>query len=543
MPKFEYFKPYEGDKPYIFISYAHVDDAEVLPIISDMHKRGYNIWYDEGIEVGSEWQECIASHLADAHLVIAFISNGYMKSDNCRREMHYALSKRIKTINVFLEKTDLTPGMELQIGNIFALMKYTYPSEEHFFEKLYTAPLLGSENFSDADNTVAHVNTTVRLSDKAKKKERKLRKRKERRERKEQRKENRKNAPEEVKEAAKSKKKKITRLGVALVVLGCLIAALIVGYFTGYIERLFTKTTDIPEISGDTVAEFKSDVFEAVAREYTGIESGDITVGDLKGLTALYICGDRYWFTAPSSDIAASSVADGEATITDSDGNKVTVSRGSVKDLSDLAYFTDLKTLHLQFQTLNGLGTLPACGIETLNLDSCRLASLEGIGNLPNLKELSADGNPISSFGDLKKCLELKSISCLGASCTDFTVFKPLLKIESIAFSDCTLSDVSHVLDHGSLRSVTLINCDLTGSFFKSFDSERSILYLDISGSTLDSTSGLNDFTSLTELRITNCTGISDWSELESLTALKTLYISADLRSSIGDINANIIEE
>ena len=102
---------------------------------------------------------------------------------------------------------------------------------------------------------------------------------------------------------------------------------------------------------------------------------------------------------------------------------------------------------------------------------------------------------------------------------------------------------MSHVLDHGSLRSVTLINCDLTGSFFRSFDSERSILYLDISGSTLDSTSGLNDFTSLTELRITNCTGISDWSELESLTALKTLYISADLRSSIGDINANIIEE
>ena len=62
MSDFEYFKPYEGDKPYIFISYAHADDDAVLPIVSDMHRRGYNIWYDEGIEVGSEWQECIASH-------------------------------------------------------------------------------------------------------------------------------------------------------------------------------------------------------------------------------------------------------------------------------------------------------------------------------------------------------------------------------------------------------------------------------------------------------------------------------------------------
>ena len=56
MSDFEYFKPYEGDKPYIFISYAHADDDAVLPIVSDMHRRGYNIWYDEGIEVGSEWQ-------------------------------------------------------------------------------------------------------------------------------------------------------------------------------------------------------------------------------------------------------------------------------------------------------------------------------------------------------------------------------------------------------------------------------------------------------------------------------------------------------
>ena len=103
MKDFEYFKPYEGDKPYIFISYAHADDTVVLPIIADMHRRGYNIWYDEGIEVGSEWQECIASHLVDAHLVVAFISNAYMRSDNCRREMHYAQSKKIKTINIFVE--------------------------------------------------------------------------------------------------------------------------------------------------------------------------------------------------------------------------------------------------------------------------------------------------------------------------------------------------------------------------------------------------------------------------------------------------------
>lgn len=40
--------------------------------------------------------------------------------------------------------------MELQIGNIFALMKYTYPSDEYFYDKLYNAPLLNSESFADS---------------------------------------------------------------------------------------------------------------------------------------------------------------------------------------------------------------------------------------------------------------------------------------------------------------------------------------------------------------------------------------------------------
>ena len=85
-------RPYEGTLPYLFVSYAHKNDAAVLEIISTLQSRGFRVWYDEGIEAGSEWPEGIASHLTGAQRVIAFISNSYMRSDNCRREMHYALS-------------------------------------------------------------------------------------------------------------------------------------------------------------------------------------------------------------------------------------------------------------------------------------------------------------------------------------------------------------------------------------------------------------------------------------------------------------------
>lgn len=132
-------RPYEGTLPYLFVSYAHKNDAAVLEIISTLQSRGFRVWYDEGIEAGSEWPESIASHLERAQLVLAFLSPAYLRSDNCRKEMHYALTKKKPVINVYLEPTELSPGMEMQIGNLFALMKYTYPSEEYFYDKLFSA--------------------------------------------------------------------------------------------------------------------------------------------------------------------------------------------------------------------------------------------------------------------------------------------------------------------------------------------------------------------------------------------------------------------
>lgn len=128
-------KPYQGNEPYVFISYAHADEQAVGEVLEHLEQSGVRFWFDDGIEPGSEWPEYIAERLASADLMLAFISNAYARSNNCRKEMHYAVSKGIRTINIFLEDARLTPGMALQIGNIFALMKYRM--EEHrFYDRL-----------------------------------------------------------------------------------------------------------------------------------------------------------------------------------------------------------------------------------------------------------------------------------------------------------------------------------------------------------------------------------------------------------------------
>ena len=41
------FDAYDGDEPYLFISYAHKDSALVFKEISKLNDAGYHIWYDE----------------------------------------------------------------------------------------------------------------------------------------------------------------------------------------------------------------------------------------------------------------------------------------------------------------------------------------------------------------------------------------------------------------------------------------------------------------------------------------------------------------
>ncbi|MBQ6402904.1 MAG: TIR domain-containing protein [Oscillospiraceae bacterium] len=141
-------KPYQGNEPYLFISYAHADEQAVGSVLEHLEQNGVRFWYDDGIEAGSEWPEYIAERLASANMMIAFVSNAYAVSDNCRKEMHYAVSNKIKTINVFLEDADLTPGMTLQIGNIFALMKYRM-EEREFYDRLDQALQIPGETGQD----------------------------------------------------------------------------------------------------------------------------------------------------------------------------------------------------------------------------------------------------------------------------------------------------------------------------------------------------------------------------------------------------------
>lgn len=134
------FTPYEGNEPYIFISYAHKDSNRVYPILEELNRRGYRVWYDDGIAPGSEWPENIAQHLSACSLTLAFISPSSIASDNCRREVTFALSKRKPFLGIILEPTEMSLGMEMQLSAQQCIMKYSYATDESFFTKVCSCP-------------------------------------------------------------------------------------------------------------------------------------------------------------------------------------------------------------------------------------------------------------------------------------------------------------------------------------------------------------------------------------------------------------------
>ncbi|MBR4878481.1 MAG: toll/interleukin-1 receptor domain-containing protein [Clostridia bacterium] len=133
--------PYRGKEPYIFISYSHKDSRKVWPVIEQMQADGYRVWYDEGIDPGTEWDENIAAHVTGCDYFIAFISKNYINSENCKDELNFSRDLNKKQLLIYLEDVDLPDGMDLRLGRV---QRVTRNGKGDFYQRLYDAEGISS---------------------------------------------------------------------------------------------------------------------------------------------------------------------------------------------------------------------------------------------------------------------------------------------------------------------------------------------------------------------------------------------------------------
>lgn len=131
-----------ADAPYIFISYAHKDSDRVLPVIKGLKARGFNVWYDAGIEAGTEWPDYIAEKLLGCGCFIAFLSQASIDSRNCRQEIEFAISENKDMLTVYLDDVKLPAGLRMRLGLIQAMYKSRFGSDSEFLTELAGARIL-----------------------------------------------------------------------------------------------------------------------------------------------------------------------------------------------------------------------------------------------------------------------------------------------------------------------------------------------------------------------------------------------------------------
>ena len=133
---------YEGPDQYIFISYAHRDSDRVFPVIERLTADGFRIWFDEGIDPGSEWISNIGEHLSAASAVISFLSKNSISSQNCREEIMFARDTKIPVLTVYLEDVEVDHGLKLALMSYQAVFMQRYDEEDQFYRKVEGARML-----------------------------------------------------------------------------------------------------------------------------------------------------------------------------------------------------------------------------------------------------------------------------------------------------------------------------------------------------------------------------------------------------------------
>ena len=113
--------PYEGDLPYLYISYCPEDMDIILPILRFLQDEGYRIWYDDSRVPGSEWPGTAARRLDQSAAFLALISENWIASHQCLEEFTFAQMRRLSSLAVILKPVQLTPETNLQIVSVPAV--------------------------------------------------------------------------------------------------------------------------------------------------------------------------------------------------------------------------------------------------------------------------------------------------------------------------------------------------------------------------------------------------------------------------------------
>lgn len=136
--------PYEGTEPYLFVSYSHKNGEQVVwPIISAMQARGFRVWYDKGIQAGTEFNDIIAEKVIGCTVMLSFNTDELFASPYCKDELKLARNEHKNIINICFPLSEDPPAWyKLRFGSYQQIYRDRFDTEEGFLDELCRAKIL-----------------------------------------------------------------------------------------------------------------------------------------------------------------------------------------------------------------------------------------------------------------------------------------------------------------------------------------------------------------------------------------------------------------
>ena len=365
-----FFKPYEGKKPFLFVSYSHRQSDRVVSTIRILHEKGWRLWYDEGIPAGSDWPANIARHMEDCGAVLFFLSETALLSPNCLSEIRTAARLRKPILVLRLE--DVEGGADWDV----------LPDRKKHLESLETEE-------EDAEQILASGFLTRRFHHRW---------------------------TESIPWRA---------LGLVASLLFFAAAAsgfalLATGRWTPFPPPevpVVTPTpapTPTPTPTAPTVIDlggnerffavsFPDTQQERAVRNALQMPTEEIQAWNLAELSSLYFCGNM----VRNSLNGVSFREDGTCLV-----NSAPVIQGQVKDLSLMANMLQLEDLALICQPVSNLSPLSGLLLlKNLNLSGSGAIKLEGLSDLPSLNTLHLEYTNVRDLTPLEQLPALKTVT------------------------------------------------------------------------------------------------------------------------------------
>lgn len=145
-------KLYEGNEPYLFVSYAHKDSDRVLPILEALSSHGFRLGYDAGGEADGEWPSNIEEHLKAATAVLVFASAAWHEGGYGKLWIENAVARHTAILVVYVDAVPSEGVQALPFVPRRILRRERYVDGESFIAELAEACLPPSDAKDAAAN-------------------------------------------------------------------------------------------------------------------------------------------------------------------------------------------------------------------------------------------------------------------------------------------------------------------------------------------------------------------------------------------------------